>query len=61
MATTIYVPRAFGSTLILQAVQLPTITTQVSAYGRDGKVKAYGRDGKVNATGRDGKVIGKAH
>ncbi len=61
MATTIYVPRAFGSTLILQATVLPIITTQVNAYGRDGKVNARGRDGKVNAIGRDGKVVGRGH
>lgn len=61
MATTIYIPRVFGGTIILTLSSVPPAhPVTVSATGRDGKVTAYGRDGKVTAYGRDSKTVARS-
>lgn len=58
MSATIYVPRTFGGTLIINTTP-PAAKTSVTAIGRDGNVSGMGRDGKQTVVGRDGQITGK--
>lgn len=59
MSTTIFVPRAGGSTLILTIAPPPASPVpalQVTAVFRSGQVEATYRDGEQTATHRSGQI-----
>lgn len=59
MSTTVYIPRVFGGTIILQVAPPPASTIPtliVPATFRSGEVSATYRNGEQQAIYRDGQV-----